>query len=378
MMTSRERVLAALNHQEPDRVPTALWGSYYTLQDQTYFNLLEYLELGEPVPPFRRSKPRNSNYLDDRILDLLDTDVRYVWSGFTDLGGARPDTMTDAWGVRWRRMGPHVTAVGAPLASATVEDLERYPWPEGERFMRLDELRARLATLRERGEHTIAARAVNSYGPFEQACALRGREQFLMDLLLDPEFAERLIARVTDVIVRLNEIYLEVAGPHIDIVEVSGDDYAGTEKLLISPRIFDELFKPALERIVRPIKAYREDLFVAFHSDGAIADLLPRFIEVGIDLFHPLEPLPANDMAAIKAEFGERLSFMGAIDIREALTGAPADVETEVRRRIELLAPGGGYILAPANHVQVDVPPENILALYDLGRRYGAYEPGIA
>jgi len=372
-MMPRDRVLAALHHEEPDRVPMALWGSYYTLQDQTYFNLLEYLKLGDTVPPFRRFKSRNSNYLDDRILDRLGTDVRYVWSGFTDLGGARPDTMTDAWGVHWKRMGDYISPVGAPLANATIEDLESYEWPDPERFLCLDELRDRLAMLRKQGDYAIAARAVNSYGPFEQASALRGREQFLMDLVIDPELAGQLVAKVTDVIVRLNEIYLDVAGQDIDLIEIPGDDYAGTENLLISPRMFDRMFKPALERIVRPIKEYREDLFVAFHSDGAITDLLPRFVDVGIDLFHPLEPLPANDLPAIKAEFGERLSFMGAIDIREALPGTVADVEAEVKRRVHVLAPGGGYILAPANHLQRDVPPENIVALYDFGRKHGAY-----
>ena len=372
-MSSRERVLAALRHEEPDRVPMALWGSYYTLQDQTYFSLLAHYGMRDPVPPFRRFKPRNSNYLDDRILDRLGTDIRYVWSGFTDLGGARPDTMKDAWGVEWKRMGDYVSPAGAPLANASIEDVDGYEWPDPERYLRLDELRTRLAALKKRGDHAIAARAVNSYGPFEQASALRGREQFLMDLVLDPELASHLISKVTDVIVRANELYLDVAGPDIDIIEIPGDDYAGAEQPLISPRMFDRMLLPALERIVSPIKAYRDDLFVAFHSDGAIMAFLPRFIDAGIDLFHPLEPIPANDLEAIKAEFGGRLAFMGAIDIQQALPGTVADVETEVKERIGVLAPGGGYILAPANHLQTDIPPENIVALYDFGRRFGGY-----
>ena len=165
-MTPRERVLTALNHEEPDRVPTALWGSYYTLQDQTYFNLLEFLELGEPVPPFRRFKTRNSNYIDDRILDRLGTDTRCVWSGFSDLGGARPPDFKDAWGVTWRQMGSHVTAIDAPLAGATIDELGRYDWPDVERYLILDDLRARHKALRNQADYAIVARAVNSYGPF--------------------------------------------------------------------------------------------------------------------------------------------------------------------------------------------------------------------
>ncbi len=372
-MRSRERVVMALRHQEADRVPMALWGSYYTPQDQTYFKMLQCMDLGLPLPPFRRFKTRNSNYYDDRILDRLGTDIRYVWVGFTDLGGARPDTMVDAWGVQWKRLGPNVSSVGHPLADATIEDIEEYPWPDPERYVSIPELKERLAMLKRNGSYAIAARAVNSYGPFEQASALRGRAQFLMDLVLEPELAQLLIDKVTDVLVRLTEIYLDAVGKDIDIMEIPGDDYGGTDNLMFSPGIFDRMLKPALERIIRPIKQYRRDIVVAFHSDGAITQLLGSFIELGIDLFHPLEPLPATDMPAIKAQFGEQLSFMGAVDIKEAMPGSISDVEAEVKRRIDILAPKGGYILAPANHLQTDVPPQNIVALYDFGRKYGRY-----
>jgi len=392
-MSSRERVLMALSHEEPDRVPTALWGSYYTLQDQTYVKMLQHLDLGDPVPPFRRFKTRNSNYHDDRVLDRLGTDVRYVWLGFTDLGGARLDTLKDAWGVQWRRIGPNVSSVEHPLADATMDELEAYPFPDVERYITIPALKERLAALKRDGRYAIAARAVNSYGPFEQAATLRGRERFLMDLLLEPEFAQLLINRVTDVLVRLTEIYLDVLGKDVDIIEIPGDDYGASDNLLFSPAIFDKMVKPALDRIIRPIKQYRSDIFVAFHSDGAIAPLLERFIDLGIDLFHPLEPVPANerfidlgidlfhplepvpanDIPAIKKQFGDRLAFMGAIDTRAAMPGSMADLEAEVQNRIRTLAQGGGYILAPANHVQTDVPPQNIVALYDLARKHGRY-----
>ena len=270
-------------------------------------------------------------------------------------------------------VGSHVTAIDAPLADATIDDIASYAWPEVDRYLTLDALRARLKALKHQGCYAIVARAVNSYGPFEQACALRGREQFMMDLAIAPDLARLLIEKVTDVIIRLNEIYLDAVGRDVDVFEIPGDDYAGTDRLLFSPRTFDALFQPALARIVKPVKEFREDLFVAFHSDGAVSTLLPKFVDAGIDLFHPLEPLPANDMEAIKAELGERLSFMGGIDIKEALPGTLDDLEAEVKRRIQVLAPGGGYILTPANHLQVDVPPENIVAMYDFGRRYGTY-----
>lgn len=376
-MTPRERVLTALHHQEPDRVPTALWGSYYTLQDQTYFNLLKHLAMGESIQPFRWLQGHNSNYYDDRLLDYLDTDIRYVWLGFTDLGGPQPDTDVDAWGVRWKRVGVYMTPVEHPLANAVVEDLETYPWPDVEKFIRVEELQARLQALQQTGKHAIAARAVNSYGPFDQALAMRGRVQFFIDLLENPEFAQRLVQKVTQVLKRLIEIYLDIAGNAIDIMEIPGDDYGGTQNLLFSPKHFDRYIKPALGEITQLIKSYRNDIAIAFHSDGAIAPLIESFIEVGIDILHPLEPLPANDHDAIKAKFGNQLVFMGAIDIKEAMPGSVEDVEAEVKRRIRSLAPGGGYIIAPANHLQYDVPPENIIALYRAARQYGVYPISI-
>lgn len=373
-MTSRERVLTALHHQEPDRVPAALWGSYYTLQDQTYFNLLKHLGLAEdPTKLFRPLRGHNSNYYDDRVLDYLDTDIRYVWLGFTDLGGPHPDTGVDAWGTRWERLGPYMSPVEFPLANATVEDLETFPWPEVEKLIRVDELRDRLQFLLQAGQHAIAARAVTSYGPFEQAQAMRGRVEFFTDLVNNPEFAQALIQKVTKVINRLTEIYLDVGGNVIDLMEIPGDDYGGTQHLLFSPKHFDRHIKPALKEIVKPIKSYRDDIAVVFHSDGAITPLLESFIEIGIDVVHPIEPLEANDHDAIKAKFGDRLTFLGAIDIKKAMPGSIEDVEAEVRRRVHSLGKGGGYIIAPSNHLQHDVSPENIVALYQAAKQYGRY-----
>lgn len=226
-MTPRERVLTAMNGEEPDRVPLVLWGSYYSLNDGTYFNLLKHLGLGEPLPPFRRHMPRNSNYYDDRVLDRLGTDARYVWSGFTDLGGARMDgDGLDAWGVRWERRGPNIMSTGFPLAGATLDEVGDYPWPDPAQYLDFALMVNRLALLkRDYPAHAFGARAVNSYGPWEQASELRGRENLLIDTVLQPEIARRIIDRCTDVIVRGQEVYLDSVGKGIDFFEIPGDDH---------------------------------------------------------------------------------------------------------------------------------------------------------
>jgi uroporphyrinogen decarboxylase len=270
-------------------------------------------------------------------------------------------------------MGPNITSVGAPLAGLDAEQIASYKWPNPEDYLTLDLLRERLAVLKLDSSHAIVARAVNSYGPFEQAAELRGREQFYMDMVLEPEIASIIIEKVTDIIVRTNEIYLDVCGKDIDVFEIPGDDYGGTEDLLLSPKSFDELLKPALKRIVSPIKQFRTDLFVAFHTDGAIMKILDSLCDTGIDILNPLEPLSANDWVKVKDEYGDKLSFMGGIDLKNAMPGSVKDVEEDVKRCIATFATGGGYILTPANHLQTDVPPENIVALYDSCRKHGVY-----
>jgi len=375
VMNSKERILTAIHREVPDRVPAALWGSYYTLNDGLYFKVLDYLKLGDPLPPFRRRMPRNSNYYDDRVLDRLETDVRYVWSGFTDLGGARMDgDRRDAWGVEWQKMGPNITSVDAPLKGASIDQVADYDWPDPEEYLDFDLMRRRVSYVkREYPLHAIGARAVNSYGPFEQAAELRGRESFYMDMVMEPELAQLIVDHCTDVIVRAQERYLDVIGKDIDFFEIPGDDFGGTQDLLISPDSFDSMFKLPLKRIVDSVKSFRKDLPVAFHSDGAITKIIPKLIEVGIDILNPLEPLPVMDWPEIKHRYADALCFMGGVDLKKALTGSVHDVQEDVRRCISTFAPGGGYILTSANHIQIDVPPENVVALFEAGKTFGTY-----
>ncbi len=371
-MDHRERVLLALDHEEPDRVPTALWGSAHGLTDPLYFALVQHLGLGRPVAPFRRRRGHTVNYYDDRVLDALDVDVRHVWLGFTDLGGPSAEGGRDAWGVHWERKGLYLTATGHPLQGATVEDLERYPWPDPEPLVRLEEARERARFLKEKTDFAVVGRAVDSYGLLERACLLRGTEQFFVDLALDPAFAQALIGRVACVFQRLHALYLDAVGPYLDILELPGDDYAA-QAPLISPRMFETFFRGPWRDLVRQVKEAAPHCKVLFHSDGRMEAFLGHLAEVGVDAFHGLEPLPGLDMAQVKRDYGGKLCFWGGIDIKEALRGDVRRVEEEVRERVRILAPGGGYVLAPANHLQPDVPPENVVALFGAARRYGRY-----
>lgn len=376
-MTPRERVLRALNHQEPDRVPTALGGGPYGIVDEVYFQLLHRFDLGEPVPPFRQG--HNITYLDDRVFERLGVDTRYVWPGASPSSPIYAtddaDTFTDGFGQTWHRATPYYYPGRGLLADAeSVDDIDRLVlWPDTSDPKWTSGVRERARSLREDTDYFVIARMVTSHGPFQTASDLRSLERFMLDLVLDPEFAHALIERVTDTIVGLLQSYLDAGGASFDLVEMPGDDYASNESTLMSPQMFRDYFKPSLKRLVDTIKGFRQDIKVMFHSDGLIAPLLPDLIDIGVDAVHPLEPVPAMDLTKIKKQYGDRLAFWGAIDIKYALPGSQQDVIEEAKRRIRQLAPGGGYVLAPANHVQADVSPENVIALFEAARQFGQY-----
>jgi uroporphyrinogen decarboxylase len=373
-MDHRERVLAAVNHEEPDRVPTALWGSAYGITDPLYFALLRHLDL-QPVAPFRARRGHTVNHYDERVLEALGTDTRYVWLGFDDLGGPPSGGGVDAWSVGWKKAGLYFAATEHPLADARVEDLDDYGWPEVEQFVRRDDVRQRARRLKERADYAVVGRAADSYGLLERASSLRGTERFMLDLAMDEEFADALIGRVADVLYRLLEIYLDAAGPYLDILELPGDDYAAQHPL-ISLRMFDRFFAPRWRRLIDLVGEAAPHCKVLFHSDGRMEPFLGRLIDLGVDIFHCLEPLPEVDMARVKRDHGDQLCFWGAVDIKQALQGDVARVEAEVRERINALGAGGGYVLAPSNHLQPDVPPENVVALFRAARKYGTYPLG--
>jgi uroporphyrinogen decarboxylase len=178
---------------------------------------------------------------------------------------------------------------------------------------------------------------------------------------------------VTTAIEGLLKLVMQAGGKYFGMIELPGDDYAGNTNTLMSPAMFRKFIRPCIERLIKTVKEYNPDTRVMLHSDGAITKLLPDIISLGVDVIHPLEPLAATDIPAIKEQFGKQVSFLGGIDISHAVPGTREDVLAETRLRISQLAPGGGYILAPSNHLQSDVPTENIIALFETAHELGRY-----
>jgi len=376
-MLPRERVQKALAFQEPDRIPTAIGGGPYGIVDEVYFKLLKYFDLGKPVTPFRQG--HNISYMDDRLLEKLSTDLRYVYPTLSPASPAKltsdPNTFLDAFGQKWKRATPYFYADKGILSEIhkidQIDEIVKWPDPKDEHWF--SNTRNRAQELQEKKAFWVTARMVVSHGPFQYASDLRGTENFMMDMVLKPDLASALLKKIGDIYCDLYENYLIRCGDFIDMIELPGDDYAGNNNLLFSPEMFRKFIKPIIKQMVHRIKSYSENIKIMLHSDGAILKLIPDLIEVGIDVIHPLEPLPATDQSYVKATYGQKIAFLGGIDISHAMPGVKQDVITEVERCIKQLAPGGGFILAPSNHLQSDVPPENIVLLFNTARNFGGY-----
>ena len=376
-LSPRDRVYQALSHSEPDRIPTALGGGPYGLVDEVYFKLLETLHLGEPVEPFRTG--HNISYMDDRLLEKLGTDLRYVYPGLLPNSpfspGQTPDTYIDSYGQVWNYSKPYYFVSKGILSELDPsQDLSPYlqlPNPLDPKWMSGVAKRAKF--LHNETDYFVAMRMVASHGPFQTACDFRGTTNFMMDLANHRDFAQALLDQITDFLTKLLTQAMLAGGKYFDMIELPGDDYASNTNTLISPRMFKNHIKPCLEKMVNAIRTIKPDMVIMLHSDGLITSLLDEIIDLGVDVIHPLEPLPALDYHQIKDRYGKRISFLGGIDISHALPGKKEDVIHETMTRMAQLGPGGGYILAPSNHIQSDVPPENILTLFQYAHQFGKY-----
>jgi uroporphyrinogen decarboxylase len=379
-LTSRQRVRMALSHQQPDRVPLDIGGhSATSMAPATYANLCRCLGFPAPERVRLMSKPLQIVYMEEPVLQALGSDCRpliapgligegpVAWQG----GG-----FADEWGVEWFRppSSLYYEVKRFPLAGMDVDDLRRYPWPDPHDPLRTAGLEEEVRRLAATGYAVIGL--PSTLNIFERSMLLRGFEQLLLDLAANKAFAHALFAKLMEINIAVYDEFLNIAriaGLELDAIRVA-DDLGSTQAPLISPRMYREMLQPYHREWFHCIKE-RTSAPIIFHSDGAVAPLLPDLIEAGIDALNPVQVFAKGmDTARLKAEFGDRLSFWGGIDTVNILPHAtPGEVAAEVRRRIQDLAAGGGYVLAGVHNLQPDVPPENILAMAEACRGFGEY-----
>jgi uroporphyrinogen decarboxylase len=383
-MAPRERVKTALRHVQPDRTPMdflatmEIWdrliqhlkpdtsgipdGEYYEAGREA---LLRHFEVDCRVLSYDMfCKPPASLYnpgaVEDWWVSMNRSTPNRMWRQRNP-----DDTFNDIWSTHSYRME---TAVGDyegfktwPLSQATsVEDLKKHPWPTPD-WWDFSPLPGLMQRLDAHQQYHIRFRLGSV---FEIGWQLRGLQEFMMDLVENPAIPMYIMDRLNEIHLENLRRVLELAGDRLDMVYFY-DDVATQTSLMVSKKMWAQYVRPHHARIIE--LAHRYGKPVMYHTDGSVYQLLPEFVELGVDLLNPLQPDAKNmDLQRIKDEFGDKLCFHGGVDIMRTLPkGKPEQVQAEVRNRVNILGKKGGYVLCSSHHIQPDTPIENVIAMYD-------------
>ncbi len=402
-MNHRERVLTALRHQEADRVPLDLGGTMdSTIMAVAYRKLRERIGLGPGVTQVSDIY-QHTALVEEDVRQALGIDAMFVpdepheWRE-----GALPDgspaqfpatflpqlqddgsqVTFDAVGnvvLKMPKNGHYFDPVYCPLAGASdvhdigkhIAAIESYDKPS-HLDKSYEDLARKARALHENTDYLL----VGFFGGhvFQASQSLRGWQTFLVDLLVNQKFAEALMDHLAEANMRRFERYAETVGPYVHVVQFE-DDLGMQDRPILRPELYRKVVKPYHEKLFRFVKS-RCDAYLLLHTDGAVAPFIPDFIEMGVDALNPVQVSAAGmDTRTLKREFGRDITFWGAgCDSQATLPfGTPGEVADEVKRRIDDLAPGGGYVFSPIHNVQTEVPPENVVAMFETAREYGSY-----
>jgi uroporphyrinogen decarboxylase len=402
-MNHRQRLHTALRHQEPDRVPIDLGGTGdSTISALAYQRLRCKLGL-PPSTTWVVDVYQHTAVIENDVRQALAIDVMPVFDQPKEWRtGTLPNDDPAQFPARFQPIrqadgaqvvfnaaghvvlkmpagGYYFDPVYSPLADATeisdiakyVDQIEGYDKP-AHLDVSYEELAQKAKVLCEETDYAL----VGFFGGhiLQAAQSLRGWEAFLVDLLINKPFAHALMGRLLEANLRRFERYASTVGSYVDVIHFE-EDLGMQDRPLIRPALYREMIKPYHARLFRFAKS-QCDAYILLHTDGAVAPLIPDFIEMGIDAINPVQVSAAGmDTAALKREFGRDIAFWGAgCDSQIVLPyGTPDEVADEVRRRIDDLAPGGGFVFSPIHNVQVGVPPANVVAMFKAAREYGVY-----
>jgi uroporphyrinogen decarboxylase len=381
-MNSHERVRLALDHKEPDHVPFDLGGTSVSLIHLTaYKNLRQHLNLPVREPRIAHMAEQLA-VVEEDLAERLETDVVLVIPQshadfefvFRDEGAY--EAYTDEWGIGWQKPkagGFYYDMYIHPLANAEkLEDFKTFKFPDPLDDHRFQNLRRDAEAAVEQGK------AVALTGPcsgiLEMYAWTRGFEQFYVDLAVNHEFIAYMLDRLVEFKRAFWQRALGEVGDLVDVV-LEYDDLGIQRSLMFSPETYRKVIKPRHEKLFSFIKQ-QAPIKLFFHSCGAIRPLIGDLIDAGIDILNPVQISAVGmDPKELEQEFGRELVFWGGgVDTQGVLgTGTPEEVKEDVKRNIEALAPGGGFVFAAVHDIQANVPPENIMAMWEAWKAYGVY-----
>jgi uroporphyrinogen decarboxylase len=382
-MSARQRVLKALSHEAPDRVPIDFGGFQTGIHREAYRRLIEHLGLRDEITIMdavqQLARPCEA------VLERFHVDTRYVVAhgpdGFdgtihrVERDGRWWHDLTDEFGVVWfmpEDGGLYMDVSRHPLSGATVKDLADYPWPEGSDASRFTGVRRQAQELRRCTPYALATGI--SGVVYEYCWYLRGLERWFMDMVEQPEFCEALLDRTLAFWIDYLSGFMGEVGDLVDVVMI-GDDLAGQSGPLFSPAFYRRVVKPRQKTLVQHIRSLT-GAKIWYHTCGSCIEYIPDLLANGIDILNPVQIGAAGmDAAVLKQRYGRDLVFWGAgCDAQHVLPIAtPEEVRRQVQQNMETLKPGGGYVFNCIHNIQPGVPPENIVALFDAAYEHGFY-----
>lgn len=374
-MQNRERLLTALNHQQPDKIPLDFGGC-----SMSSINIHAYRKFQKHVGIKNEAEIANWGSqlarIDEEVLSNYDVDTRPASISDRNIDQEKRSTRyTDLWGAVWQKSGegPYINRGGpfSDLKDPEPADLEDHDWPDPEVLGNVssEDLQQARQYHRE-GYAVVGALPVRT---ISQAQRMRGFDNWLKDCVRNPSFARALVEKCVEIGLEATKKQLRAIGDLLDVV-VWADDMGTSQGPMISPRAYREIVKDSQGRIVRTVKDLA-DVKVLIHSDGSIYSFLPDLIEIGVDAINPVQHNLGNvkdmDPQRLKNEFGDDLAFWGGIDTSTVLPRRkPDEVREEVKKRIDQLGSGGGYVVASVHNIQAEVPPENVAAYLEAVREY--------
>ena len=382
-MTGRERVLATINHEVPDRVPIIIGASNTTgIKSRAYRKLKEQLGVQSEERYLYHWPELGTVFPDEAVLQRLNSDVRGAHDKFPGYVYERnekrpPHTpYISDWGCASEEVDAGVWFQKThPLEKAeTVEDIEKYPfWPDMNDPDRVSHLKEYTSRLASENQYAIMGTPW-LLSVFERAMGMQGMDNFLLNMGRNPDFAEALLKKIAGLCKTLMGHFLQECGDNLDIICI-GDDLGTQTNLMISPAMYRKILKPIHADYISFIKE-RTKAKIFLHTDGDVFNLVNDFVEIGVDILNPIQVSAGkmSNISELKKRFANNLVFCGAIDTHRVLPfGTPEEVRQEVRRVIEVLGQGGGYMAASVHTIVDEVPPENILAMVDAVSEFGSY-----
>jgi uroporphyrinogen decarboxylase len=354
-------------------VPIDNGGYVSGMHEVAYKNLLKYLGLEEEIV-LSDAVQRLAN-VSDKVLELLGVDTRYLYvngpSGWQYKEDDENGLWEDEWKVVRKRCGYYCDSLVHPLEKATLEDLKSYKFPNPNDSSRYKGLKQKARTLFKNSNYALVGGSIQAlYCP---AWDLRGYEQFMYDTAAEPEFANYLLNKILDWNMAFYDNYLNEIGEYIEFLWI-GDDWGSQSGPLINPVEFRTNVVPRFKRLIDFIKS-KTKAKIAYHSCGSVYWAMQDFVDMGVDILHPLQPNASEmgDSGKIKVNFGGKLSFHGGTNNQGLFHGEKEFIIEDAKQKIRYFAPGGGYIFSSGHNIQANCPPENIIALFQTAKKFGKY-----